>query len=620
MAVVNRWYQILQLLVTRKQMTTTELEQKLSISRQTIRSSIKALNEELTDIAEIKQKDHMYQLNVKNFERFEEVMVGDLKKTSDFNSANKRIAFMLKRLIESNDFIAMDELSEELGVSRGTTANDTKEMKRLVRFFNVKVSGTPNRGMRIYGSEFDLRLLYIYHVQDYFADDFLPSEILQLVDQIAQVGQVSKMYTALLKKTIATVIKRIEGGYLLETMPHDYINYVRSYEGIERLMYRLELAFGITLSENEKSFICFPLSLSSNQLKSIQDENEKELKVRFEQMMAHIHNALVVDLDEKSLFVDMKYHLMYLFNRLLFHFEIQDLFYGEIENQYPFAYELAKVGMARLEKELNRKAPAVEVSYLALYFELAIRKQTDKAVQKEIAIVCSTGKGTALIIQRQIEKVVGTEIKITHFSEEEYKQQDLNQYFAVFSTIPLKNVKSSTPVVHITNLFNTEWLRDEWERVNEIRSRSFENITFRFTKLDFTKSYNENLKEMVQKLTQEDIVDTQFESRVFEREEKHTTIYEAGVAFPHTINKKSEQIILSLGVFPQETLKTSSGKVELIILLAIPEALSEDDESELLKLYDFVFAFTTSKQLRKELRQLEDLSELKDWMNRRFLS
>lgn len=67
-------------------------------------------------------------------------------------------------------------------------------------------------------------------------------------------------------------------------------------------------------------------------------------------------------------------------------------------------------------------------------------------------------------------------------------------------------------------------------------------------------------------------------------------------------------------------LKTSSGKVELIILLAIPEALSEDDESELLKLYDFVFAFTTSKQLRKELRQLEDLSELKDWMNRRFLS
>lgn len=620
MAVVNRWYQILQLLVTRKQMTTTELEEKLSISRQTIRNSIEALNEELTDIAEIKQEDHRYQLNVKNFERFEEVMVGGLKKTSDFNSANKRIAFMLKRLIESNGFIAMDELSEELGVSRGTTANDTKEMKQLVRSFNVKVRGTPNRGMRIYGSEFDLRLLYIYHVQDYFVDDFLPSEILQLVDQITQVGQVSKMYAALLKKTITTVIRRIKSGCLLETIPQDYINYVRPYAGIERLMYHIELDFGITLSEDEKNFICFPLSLSSNQLKSIHDNNEKELEVRFEQMMAHIHNALVVDLDEKSLFIDMKYHLIYLFNRLLFRFEIQDLFYGEIENQYPFAYELAKVGMARLEKELNRKAPAVEVSYLALYFELAIRKQTDRAVQKEIAIVCSTGKGTALIIQRQIEKVVGTEIKITHFSEEEYKQQDLNQYFAVFSTIPLKDVKPSTPVVHITNLFNTEWLRDEWERVNEIRSRSFENITFRFTKLDSTKSYNENLKEMVQKLTQEDIVDTQFESRVFEREEKHTTIYEAGIAFPHTINKKSEQIILSLGVFPQETLKTSSGKVELIILLAIPEALSEGDESELLKLYDFVFAFTTSKQLRKELRQLEGLTELKDWMNRRFLS
>lgn len=619
MAVVNRWYQILQLLVTRKKMTTTELEQKLCISRQTIRNSIESLNEELNDIAVIRQKDHTYQLNIHNFERFEEVMVGGLKKTRDFNSANKRIAFIIKRLIESGDFIAMDELSEELGVSRGTAANDIKEMKQLVRFYHVQVSGTPNRGMRIYGSEFDLRLLYIYHVQDYFIDDFLPSEIVERIERLAQVGQVSKMYVALLRKTVSTVIRRIKDGYLLEDTPKDYINDMRHNEDIEALMYHLELDFEITLSKSEKDFICFPLNLSSNQLKNIQDRSKKELKIRFEQMLAHIHNALVVDLDEKKLFTDMQYHLMYLINRLLFRFEIQDIFYGEIEKQYPFAYELAKVGMAKLENELNRSASSVEVSYLALYFELAIRKQTDRTVQKEIAIVCSTGRGTALIIQRQIEKVVGSEIKFTHFSEEEYKKQDLNQYFAIFSTIPLKNVKQSTPVVQLSNLFNTEWLRDEWERVNEIRARNFENVVFRFTKLDFKQLYENNVKQMVLELTLDNLVDDHFETRIFEREKKHTTIYEAGVAFPHTINKKSDQIILSLGVFPQEKLKTPGGNVELILLLAIPEAFTDDDESELLKLYDFIFAFIANKQLRGELGQLKDLSEFKNWMNRRFL-
>ncbi|MCF1585976.1 HTH domain-containing protein [Tetragenococcus koreensis] len=188
MAVVNRWYQILQLLVTRKEMTTTELEQKLTVSRQTIRNSIVSLNEELADIAKIKQKDNTYQLIINNFDRFDEVMVGGLKQTRDFNSANKRISFMIKRLIESGNFIAIDDLSEELGVSRGTAANDIKEMKQMVCFFNVKVSGTPNRGMHIYGNEFDLRLLYIYHVQDYFTDNFLQAETYQLVDEIAQMG------------------------------------------------------------------------------------------------------------------------------------------------------------------------------------------------------------------------------------------------------------------------------------------------------------------------------------------------------------------------------------------------------------------------------------------------
>ncbi|MCF1619165.1 HTH domain-containing protein [Tetragenococcus koreensis] len=620
MAVVNRWYQILQLLVTRKEMTTTELEQKLTVSRQTIRNSIVSLNEELADIAKIKQKDNTYQLIINNFDRFDEVMVGGLKQTRDFNSANKRISFMIKRLIESGNFIAIDDLSEELGVSRGTAANDIKEMKQMVCFFNVKVSGTPNRGMHIYGNEFDLRLLYIYHVQDYFTDNFLQAETYQLVDEIAQMGQVPKMYTALLKKTISTVIKRVKGNCLIEAMPEGYLNYTQNHQAIETLIYHLELSYEITLSQNEKDFICFPLSLSSNELKNIQDINEKELEAYFEKMMDYIHKTLVVDLDEKKLFIDMKYHLMYLINRLLFRFEVQDLFYGEVEKQYPFAYELAKVGLSRLENELNRNASSVEISYLALYFELAIRKQTDKTVQKEIAIVCSTGRGTALIIQRQIEKVVGSEIKITHYSEEEYKKQDLNQYFAIFSTIPLKNVDQSTPVIQLSNLFNTEWLRDEWERVNEIHSKSFENIIFRFTKLDHQKTYDTNLKQMIRELTLEKMVDAQFEQRVFEREDKHTTIYEAGVAFPHTINKASDQVILSLGVFQKEALKTPAGKVELILLLAIPETLSENDESELLKLYDFVFAFVGNQQLRKELCHLDNVFELKTWMKRRFLS
>ena len=51
---------------------------------------------------------------------FDEIMQGKLKTASDFNSASKRIAYLLNRLIETEDFLRMDDLSEEVGVSRGT--------------------------------------------------------------------------------------------------------------------------------------------------------------------------------------------------------------------------------------------------------------------------------------------------------------------------------------------------------------------------------------------------------------------------------------------------------------------------------------------------------------------
>ena len=133
----------------------------------------------------------------------------------------------------------------------------------------------------------------------------------------------------------------------------------------------------------------------------------------------------------------MKDHLRNVMNRLVFHVECHDLFYGEIERQYPLAYELAKIGLQELGRLLNRCVPTVEFGYLALYFELALRGNYEGS-QKEIAVICSTGHGTALIIQRQLEKVLGPDVQIAHFSEEEAERRELNQYFAIFTTIPLK--------------------------------------------------------------------------------------------------------------------------------------------------------------------------------------
>ncbi|MCD5001500.1 HTH domain-containing protein [Enterococcus saccharolyticus] len=616
MALVNRWYQILQLLVTHKEITLTELQKQLSMSPQTIRKSIDTLNDELVNIALIVQCNNHFHLEIQQHDQFDVVMTGSLKKRSDFNSSSKRVAYIIKRLIEADDFVLIDDLSEELGVSRGTVVKDIRNMKQQIGSFAVKVRGTPNRGMQIVGNEFDLRLLHIYYVQDYFEETFLTEETKNVLQEMVSTSGMIKNHSSLLQKAVSIVLQRVLTNNLLTDLPDAYTNYVQQHDQLEQLIYHLETTYNVTLSQLEQAFISFPFNMNATKLRDKHLANDEQLMSYFSAMMQKIYGALVVDIDEEQLFGEMKDHLMYMINRLVFRVELQDLFYGEIEKQYPFAYELAKVGAQALGEKLYREMPTVEYSYLAFYFELALRRQPNEKSKKEIAVVCSTGKGTALIIRRQLERVLGPEIQITHFSEEAYEKSDLNKYFAIFTTIPLKNVDEHTPVIQLTNLFNDTWLRKEWKRAEKVRAASIQQLQIKYQLLSMDASYIENLSTMINVLRQEELIDEQFAQRIFEREAQYSTIFESRIAFPHTTNPASTEIILSVGIFP-ETFQTEEGSVEIIFLLAIPATLTIRKERELLQLYDQLFAVAGNAELRKELCQQRELSSLLTWMKRK---
>ena len=61
------------------------------------------------------------------------------KRESDFNSSSKRVSYIIKRLIEEDQFISTYDLSEELAVSRGTVNKDIKRMKELIAPWQVVV-------------------------------------------------------------------------------------------------------------------------------------------------------------------------------------------------------------------------------------------------------------------------------------------------------------------------------------------------------------------------------------------------------------------------------------------------------------------------------------------------
>lgn len=619
MTLVNRWYQILQLLVTRKEVTIHEIQEEIKASPQTVKKSIDSLNEELAGIAKVVFEDKKAQLKIISFDSFDEVMAGKLKQESDYNSASKRIAYVIKRLVEAENFVLIDDISYEMAVSRGTVVNDLKSLKKILKVYDVNIVGTPNKGLRIIGKEVDLRLLLLNYGHVYFPETILLPQTTQLIAQFSSKKKLTKHDSTLLKRVVDIVLLRILMGHPINNdLPH-YIGSGYQSSLLAQLIYHIEMVYQVSLSQYEQDFIGFPLNINTGEKTKKMLVDEEKLKRYFMIMMEAIHKIKIVSFDEEELFQEMKIHLMHMINRLVFRVELNDFFYGEIEKNYPFAYELAKISLQELAKYLKRSVPSAEISYLSLYFELILRNQTKRKQPKEIAIVCSTGRGTALIIRRQLEKVLGPELNIVEYSEEAYEKQDLNQYFAVFTTIPLKNIHEETPVIHLTHLFDDLWLQNEWQKASFRRLTGFDTVIFKFQQLRAIDGYQKNLKKMIAQLRQEQLVDQMFEARIFEREKKQLTILSKGIAFPHEINKSSDQIILSIGTFPLgETLEEKT--IESIFLLAIPEKTTEKNETELLELFDNIFQLFGQKEFREQVRALSDLESFLALLKRKETS
>ena len=605
MAVVNRWYRILELLVTQQRLTLEEMRSDLNVSLSTLQKSIEQLNELLDSDLQIKQEGQLVSLEVYDYRRLEDILAGSLRKESDFNSSSKRTSYLIKRLVRSSQPLLIDDLAEEIGVSRTTINKDLRQVKELAAAYQVNILGRPNRGLEVSGSELNLRLFYIHHVYAYFDSDTLTEESQSFLEDLYQTFKLPKKTQELLTKVIAITIARLRRQQQLQQPLAYFTNELADSDLVHQLIYHIEMNYHLSLSQYEQDFISYPLHIQYIDGLPYRPSPSRELLALFQKMVQKVKETLLVTFNEESLYVEMHRHLKFLLHRLIFHVQANDIFHGDIPNKYPLAFEMAKVAGQELQQSFGYQLAISELSYLALYFEMALREEeSEKQLRtRKIAVVCTTGRGTANMICRQLRRVLGQEISISQYSEEEFNPLEDDDYFAIFTTIPLKLTGLKSPVVHLTNLFDDQWLQDEWKRVNRYHQKNLETITLRFIRLSDEASYQAYLEKMVASLEKEGLVDSQFLNRTLDRELQQSTIFGNGIGFPHTINQKEGQTILMLAVL-DPIHQEGAEQVEFIFLVAIPQQVEGQMEAELLELYDDIFRISSDSSLKGDLKKV----------------
>ena len=605
MAVVNRWYRILELLVTQQRLTLEEMRSDLNVSLSTLQKSIEQLNELLDSDLQIKQEGQLVSLEVYDYRRLEDILAGSLRKESDFNSSSKRTSYLIKRLVRSSQPLLIDDLAEEIGVSRTTINKDLRQVKELAAAYQVNILGRPNRGLEVSGSELNLRLFYIHHVYAYFDSDSLTEESQSFLEDLYQTFKLPKKTQELLTKVIAITIARLRRQQQLQQPIAYYTNELADSDLMHQLIYHIEMTYHLSLSQYEQDFISYPLHIQYIDGLPYRPSPSPEPLALFQKMVQRVKETLLVTFNEESLYVEMHRHLKFLLHRLIFHVQANDIFHGDIPNKYPLAFEMAKVAGQELQRSFGYQLAISELSYLALYFEMALREEEseNQLRTRKIAVVCTTGRGTANMICRQLRRVLGQEISISQYSEEEFNPLEDDDYFAIFTTIPLKLTGLKSPVVHLTNLFDDQWLQDEWKRVNRYHQKNLETITLKFIRLSDEASYQAYLEKMVASLEKEGLVDSQFLDRTVERELQQSTIFGNGIGFPHTINQKEGQTILMLAVL-DPIHQEGAEQVEFIFLVAIPQQVEGQMEAELLELYDDIFRIASDASLKGDLKKV----------------
>jgi lichenan operon transcriptional antiterminator len=221
MGIVNRWYDILELMLARDRITNTELEKRLHLTTYTATNNIKLLNNELTGIARIEKDKNYYYLDIYDFERLEQIMSGKFKKDSDFNSSSKRIAYLLGALILDSDYHVITDLAENLTVSRNTVNNDLKAARKLIEPYHARIESLTSKGIRLVGDVLDLRMIYMNLVQDYFNYRFITENEINQVLEILSRFKVNKETKNLMIKTVDVLKGSLQSKrFLKQAIPY----------------------------------------------------------------------------------------------------------------------------------------------------------------------------------------------------------------------------------------------------------------------------------------------------------------------------------------------------------------------------------------------------------------
>ena len=160
----DRAWQLIKLLNDKNYTTAAQLAEQIGVSGKTIRNRLKLLSEELEmHGAELEScTGYGYRLHIVDSQKYKAWKAGQTELLWSEHlpeSTSERVAFLLELLLQTDNYVKLDDLCEKLYVSSNTLGTDIREIREILQNCHLRLTSRPGYGIRVEGSEFERRNL-----------------------------------------------------------------------------------------------------------------------------------------------------------------------------------------------------------------------------------------------------------------------------------------------------------------------------------------------------------------------------------------------------------------------------------------------------------------------------
>lgn len=408
--------------------TSEELASLVDVSSRTIKSDIEKLNEIIMNNGACvsSKRGRGYYLEINNKSLFSEYMLclkNEERKLMNIPRTSKeRSLYIIRKLLMIDFPVKIEELADEIFVSRQTLQENLKDVKVLLENYNLNLySG--KAGICIDGDEVLRRrcicdLFFLRNSEFYVQDNELFSSTMNQEEirfiREALLNVLNKYKLRFSDLSIQNMVIHI----MIAIRRYRFYQYVsfndekkkeikntEYYAAAMSLKDMIEGQFSVILPEDEVIYLAMHIKskviiIRSDVSNVILNDMDELLYNIYRRVNRRFNISLFLNQNLSEL---LKLHIPAMVDRIQNNLSMRNPLCVETIRRYQFAVEICLEVVDEIEKEFDIKIDKNEFAYLVLYFNLALSKAKQKNKQR-IVLVCGRGRPETIQIMNQLEE------------------------------------------------------------------------------------------------------------------------------------------------------------------------------------------------------------------------